>query len=338
MVGALETVIRIPCGIADSRCEVAYVSTATGIAQLRLESGRLGWSTDEARRPVALSGSKLFAVRPTPNVMSALQLIGFDTSGTSRAVFVSEPILLPGSLASAVDLEIGVEADNGLLVVRWAASKTYGGGAPPPEHIRRRESGMFRGAVRINLEGGHVEAIAPPAAESTEPAEVGEFEMSVGSEWRTRTWRAGAERAVLVLTTLPSGKQSLSIEIARAQPLPPELIELTQGQALVVLVSLDRGHVLVRDEDGGATPSSWKVFSVRERRWVSTVAYEEGTRTAGVCGGCLVYLVKQPRPPAKAGAHGSVATVLKARDLATNAPLWSVVLREDASSPPRLRQ
>lgn len=333
MTPILETGIRIPYGIARRSCESGFVDIGSGIVELQLATGEKVWTTALVGRPVAVSASEVFALRVLPG--QGLQLIGIGTSRPSEPFFTSDVISIAEATPSWLD-SIEVEADGPALLLRWVVRRIYKGGAPPPEQIEQRESGVSSGAVRVDVSSGKIDTVTTRAASAPTRAP-GELEMSADGTWRTRSWSHHGRTCTLVLSAPPSGQQSLAIEVGSEADGKSDTVAIAQGTALVATVSLDLGHVLVRDDGDRATAGQWQVFSLAQLTRVATVTYEQGGRDPSICGGRLLYVVKRIQPPQKAGARGNVVTSLRSRELVQDRVLWDLTIREEPSTPPRLR-
>lgn len=329
----LEGNASLPRGIADARGLVGFVSAGEGVERLDLRTGQQVWSSGLARYPVALWRSRLLALQPSAGP-SAVQLVALDAVRPGPVLLSSAPIPLPPDLLRDERHGlVGVTVADDVVTLQWAAEQAYEGGAPPPEHVERAAARPARGLVRVSLRTGSVEVGEGDAAFERPPTG---FVTSDGGEWRTGTWTVHGETVRLVMT-LEAGRQRVWIEFVSSSPgdRPPR-VALAEGAALVPVVSLDRAHVLVRDEAQQAGPPA-SVFSLERRAVVGSITWEAGADEAVVFGDRVLYVLRRVERGATPESLGTAVVLLKARGLPGDRVLWEHPLAREQTGPRRVR-
>ena len=328
-----EGTIELPRGIADTDGVVGFVSAVDGLDRLDLRTGRQIWGTSGARYPLALWRSRLIALRTLPGPPAGLQLVTLDVDQPDTPLLSSDTIPVPERTLTRPNSYIDVSIDREDLILRWSATQTYEGGAPPTPEIEARASHAARGCARVSLSTGRVD-LEPGEPLIRQPST--EFVESIAGDWYTEAWLAGEDRVRLVLSQREGHQQlSLHFEGASGETSPARVV-LAEGTALVSVVTLDRRHVLVRDEAGRPALSA-DVFSIPKRAKVGAITWEPGTADLVVINDRVLYLVRHVERAATAHSLGAAAIVLKARDLQGDQVLWEHSLAREQTGPRRVR-
>jgi outer membrane protein assembly factor BamB len=157
---------RFPRGVADPGAARAFVHDRAGtVLALDLATGEVRWRAGTGLRPLSVVGDVVVAARVARR--NAIELVMLDARD-GRELRVSEPLALPdwaqASLEDTPDSTLRAEAEGGAVVVRWTARARYRGGAPPSAMVQAAAEREARGAARVDVDSGAVEALPEPAA------------------------------------------------------------------------------------------------------------------------------------------------------------------------------
>jgi hypothetical protein len=324
--------VRLPRGVADPGGIAGYVRASNGIERLDLGSGECIWATGIAEYPIGLWQARLIALRVASRA-TAMQIVTIDLERPANALVSSAPIPVPAwTIAAPERLSVDASIEGDHLIVAWASQKAYEGGAPPPPEIELAAARSAAGAARVDLATGEVTPARPPSHAQPASAELSE---SRDGEWYSDWWVAGADVVRTVLTA-PDGRQRLSLQF-ETDDRAGERVTLMEGTALVALVTLDGGHVIVRDEGGAGAASLAVVFSIPARAKVGAITWEPGTGEATVLGDRVVYLVRRIERAATPHSPGDAALVLCARTVQDDRVLWEHQLERIQTGPRQVR-
>jgi outer membrane protein assembly factor BamB len=156
---------RFPRGVADPGAARAFVHDRAGtVLALDLATGEVRWRAGTGLRPLSVVGDVVVAARVARR--NAIELVMLDARD-GRELRVSEPLALPdwaqASLEDTPDSTLRAEAEGGAVVVRWTARARYRGGAPPSAMVQAAAEREARGAARVDVDSGAVEALPEPA-------------------------------------------------------------------------------------------------------------------------------------------------------------------------------
>jgi hypothetical protein len=157
---------RFPRGVADPGAAHAFVHDRAGtVLALDLATGEVRWRAGTGLRPLSVVGDVVVAARVARR--NAIELVMLDARD-GRELRVSEPLALPdwaqASLEDTPDSTLRAEAEGGAVVLRWTARARYRGGAPPSAMVQAAAERDARGAARVDVDSGAVEALPEPAA------------------------------------------------------------------------------------------------------------------------------------------------------------------------------
>jgi outer membrane protein assembly factor BamB len=156
---------RFPRGVADPGAARAFVHDRAGtVLALDLATGEVRWRAGTGLRPLSVVGDVVVAARVAGR--NAIELVMLDARD-GRELRVSEPLALPdwaqASLEDTPDSTLRAEAEGGAVVLRWTARARYRGGAPPSAMVQAAAEREARGAARVDVDSGAVEALPEPA-------------------------------------------------------------------------------------------------------------------------------------------------------------------------------
>jgi hypothetical protein len=156
---------RFPRGVADPGAARAFVHDRAGtVLALDLATGEVLWRAGTGLRPLSVVGDVVVAARVARR--NAIELVMLDARD-GRELRASEPLALPdwaqASLEDTPDSTLRAEAEGGAVVVRWTARARYRGGAPPSAMVQAAAEREARGAARVDVDSGAVEALPEPA-------------------------------------------------------------------------------------------------------------------------------------------------------------------------------
>ena len=321
-------------GVADPDQRAAYVADGDGTVAVRLSDGRELWRTDRAQWPLISDGERLAAASLKGGARNGFEVVVLDAQRAGEPVLVSDPILLPEWVTVSADPRDGLwlraERRRNLLRLEWEAHARYGGGAAPPAYIRRAATRDASGAAHVDLESGAVEPLSVEEEEGSARGAV--RRPPLANDDLADAWLAGTIVARLIWD-VDDDDQVLSLETSDASSDESGVVvELARGQGLVAQVTPDGCHVLVHQEPAGASSDEWRVFSATSGRAVATLTYDAGASSPAILGDRVFYLVERR-------GESVLTRALRARELASGAVVWELVLRErGTSAAPRLRQ
>jgi PQQ enzyme repeat len=227
---------RFPHGVADPTAMRAFVhDRAGGVLALDLATGAVLWRSGTALRPLSVVGEVVVTARVAPR--GAIEIVMLDAED-GHQLRVSNPIALPDwarpSLDDTPDFTLRAENEDGAVLLHWAASAGYRGGAPPSAKVQAAAERQARGAARVHVDSGALEPLPEPAAEpehldtwvapSSDP-EVLE-QQDIGTNRFQLVARGGAGRNVEVLvrtvdrTTGRTAWETVIDEQPRSRPRP----------------------------------------------------------------------------------------------------------------------
>jgi hypothetical protein len=297
----------LPGGVADPAGRKGFLANVEGgISAVDLRNGSVIWESKAARRPVWVTGERLYASVSAGD--GRLRVVGLDVTHNGEITFESQPIIVPTSIARHGQ------------TLRWTTAKdelrltwTDAGGTVPS------------GGATVDLRDGHVQAQPEGAA-----ALAGAAKPPVDLSKRVIRWQGAVGRSykALVLEETATGQRLVlqSWDAATGQPQPEH--EMLQGKRLLVRATLNDRLLCLRD----AVPSpdqkadehgqhAWSVFDVRTGERVAGLPFAAGTQAVAVLGPrayCLVAGVV----PGSLGKPFVSPRVLKAVDLKTGKTLW----------------
>jgi hypothetical protein len=326
---AVADPVFFPGGVADPGGRAGYVADGAGIVAVGLWNGEPLWRTERAARPLISDGERLAAASLQERLPNVLEVIVLDATH-GESVLVCDPAVLPEWVTVASQpheaFRMSARVEDSRLRLEWEAHARYGGGAPPPPHVRREAARDAAGLLEIDLESGAVtplplhdranggEAIRRPPLDADDP---------------TEPWLAGTATARLVWE-IEGADQTLALETSAATAADRgTLVELARGRGLVAQVTRDGRHVFVHQEPPPGGQDPWWVFSARTGRRVATLAHDAGARSPAILVDRVYYLLEE----------AAEERALRARDLLSGALVWELPLAAPRrSGPPRLRQ
>jgi len=157
---AAESFAFRPGVIVDPGRQVIYLMNLQGgIDALKVDSGKLIWSTSRAAKPLLLTGELLVAQAEDPDRPRILRIVTLDLA--SGSVMKEAEIELPEGVGTSVDAGLGTTFEAEALVqkaeviVSWTFTRRYIGGMQPgPEEAVPKTE---KGAARLDLETGQLE-------------------------------------------------------------------------------------------------------------------------------------------------------------------------------------
>jgi hypothetical protein len=319
--------VLFPGGVADPDGRAGYVEDGAGIIALRLRDGEPRWRTERATRPLISDGERLAAAVLPPPVPNVLEVVVLDAA-RGEPVVVCEPAALPEWVRVApldrAAFAMSPSLEGSRLRLEWEAHARYGGGAPPPPHVRREAERDAEGVLEIDLESG---AVSPLPAARRENAGDAVRRPPLDAGDPTEPWLADSA-AVRLVWDVNDGEQKLALETS-ASPAARggALVELAHGEGLVAQVTRDGRHVFVHREPAPAG-EPWLVFSARTGQRVVTLPHDPGARSPAILANRVYYLLEGPEP----------ARALRARELQSGTLAWELPLAARRASPPPLRQ
>lgn len=322
-----QQVAQIPYGIAELQAGLLYVEgTDRRLECLDLASGEVLARTEFPAKALAVSEAHIIGWSPGIPQPNTLMVFKAQRRGDTLSPIWQRTIELPmwvdtrspepGGFALIAD--VGHE-----VVITWEAHSRYSGGAPPPAQVEIAYAHDDSRLVRIDPESGEVIGEEPVELTKGHEEESGLALPLVpyrwGSLWVNRPWSIGQREALLLR---PSN--SLGILLRHRNPsgtAPGTDILLTTDATTEPAVTLDGSLILAHERD--LAPSEWKVFSAATGERIGSLPYETGTEGAAPIGDRILYVVAeaQQEPP----VH---RRLLRCRDLASQALVWSHVLSE----------
>jgi hypothetical protein len=331
-VSATEPVF-FPGGVADPAGGAGYIADGAGIVAVGLRDGQPLWRTDRAERPLISDGERLAAATAHERLGSALRVVVLATRRQGEPVLVSDPVVLPEWVTVAMErreaFRVSARAVGNRLRLEWEAHARYGGGAPPPAHVRRAAVRGAAGVVEIDLESG---VVAPLTTDPEASAPTALRRPPLDAYDLEGPWLAGTAAARLVWG-VDDGEQVLVLETS--DPSTGDtgaVVELARGQGLVPQVTPDGCHLLLHEEPSPGGDGPWRVFSVKTGRRVATLTHDAGASAPTLLGDRVFYLVERPE-------DGTARRALRARELGSDTLAWELPLAARRRSiAPRLRQ
>ncbi|HEX6675386.1 MAG TPA: PQQ-binding-like beta-propeller repeat protein [Actinomycetes bacterium] len=206
---AAATARRFPRGVAEPTATRAFVHDRAGrVLALDLATGVVLWRAGTALRPLAVVGEVVVTARVAPR--SALEVVMLDAED-GQQLRVSNPLALPDwaqpSLDDTPDFTLRAETEDRAVLLYWAASAGYRGGAAPSTKVLAAAERQARGAARVQVDTGALEPLPEPAAALEHPdapaAPVPDPEVLEQRDLGTNRFqlvaRGGAGRSVQVL-------------------------------------------------------------------------------------------------------------------------------------------
>ncbi len=306
VAGWHETVVQpfaLPGGVADPAGRTGYLADARGgVSAVDLRSGRVLWHSASARRPIVVTGERLYASAPAGP--GRLRVVGLDVARKGEVVFESEPVTVPPAPAGRAQ------------TLRWT---------PAVDHLSltREISGDSApsGGATVDLRTGRVGP--PPEAPAGRKAPVDPGRRAV----RWQGFVSGSYKA-LVLEESAAGKRLVLLgwDGVTGQPEPPRV--LLEGDRPVVRVAANDRYLCLRD----AVPSpeqkadergrhAWSVVDAASGELVARLPYDPGTLGIALLGPRAYYLVAMP-VRGKVGKPFLSPRVFRAVDPQTGKTLW----------------
>jgi hypothetical protein len=297
----------IPGGVADPAGRNGFLANVDGgISAVDLRSGDVLWQSKAARRPLSVTGERLYASVATGD--GRLRVVGLDVTRNGEVAFESQAVIVPTSAARRGQ------------TLRWTTAK---------EELRLTwtDAGetVPRGGATVDLRDGHVQALSqgsPALADTVKPP--------VDLSKRIIRWQGAVGRSykALVLEETAAGQRLvlLSWDAATGEPQPER--ELLQGKRLHVRATVNDRFLCLRD----AVPSpdqkadehgqhAWSVFDVRTGERVAGLPFAAGTQAVAVLGP-RAYCLVAGGVPGSLGKPFVSPRMLKAVDLKTGKTLW----------------
>ncbi|MBI4528159.1 MAG: PQQ-binding-like beta-propeller repeat protein [Deltaproteobacteria bacterium] len=162
---------RFPRGVADTTGGRAFLRDQAGtLLALDLTSGRILWRTTRPMRPLLAPNARVVAIRVA--AQHTLELLTLDASD-GRELGVSKPLVLPEwmnvSLEDSAEFKIGVEAEDGMVVLRWDAHARYRGGAAPGAKVLEAARRDGWGEARVDADTLEIKGLVEDSGEAPEP-------------------------------------------------------------------------------------------------------------------------------------------------------------------------
>jgi len=197
VVIAAATDRRFPRGVADPAAMRAFVHDRVGsVLALDLATGAVAWRAGTALRPLSVVGEVLVTARVAPR--GAIEIVMLDAEDGHR-LRVSKPLALPDwaqpSLDDTPDFSLRAETEDRAVLLHWAASAGYRGGAAPSAKVLTAAERQARGAARVQVDSGALEPLPESAAA---PEHLGEPVAPVSDPEVLEQRDIGAKRFQLV--------------------------------------------------------------------------------------------------------------------------------------------
>jgi hypothetical protein len=149
----------IPRGIADDG-DLAVVASRDGVlVAIDPRTGSVRWRSGRGQRPCAITAEAVVAVRADPSAPAIVVLDRTDGRGLWSAPLPAAARSAPTD-PSSLQLDCAVDGDQVLL--RWAVSSHYQGGAAPSQRVLEEHARRARGAVHIDLRSRSARPVEPP--------------------------------------------------------------------------------------------------------------------------------------------------------------------------------
>ncbi|SDZ20785.1 hypothetical protein SAMN05660209_05029 [Geodermatophilus africanus] len=306
--------------------EVYAMSPGGGVVALDLGTGEAVWHSQDAAKPLAVSGNLLVSQAEPTGPANELAIVALDTRQRGTPVMRSRVELPPGVqptigqsmnrsfIAHAEPLETDASVswefvERPLQGIAWGPLEVLPGEEAPPVTSAEVAPGaataepgaevvIERGAVRVGLTDGTVTTIAPPSPESfTEPTPV---------------------------------TPSAAAPVETTAPLPG----LPEPQFL----SADGSHVLISERLGDESvweKYQWRIFDRSSGQQVGAIRSHVRFLPFLVSGSQVVYVV-EPHVHRQGDALVEEPAQVRAIDLQSGEPRWSQPVRDitDREAPP----
>jgi hypothetical protein len=321
--------VFFPGGVADPGARAAYVADGAGIVAIGLLKGEPLWRTERAVWPLISDGERLAAASIDERLPNVVEVVVLDTA-RGESVLVCDPAVLPEWVAVAPErheaFRMSARVNGDRLWLEWEAHARYGGGAPPPAHIRREAEHDASGSLEFDLDSG---AVSPLTRAQRDEGGEAIRRPPMDDDDLTEPWLAGSV-AVRLVWEVDDSEQVLALDRDAASTADGgTLVELARGEGLVAQVSRDGRHVFVHHEPAPAGRDSWSVFSAPTGTRVATLVHDPGASAPEILADRVYYLLEGAAPE----------RALRARELGSGALAWELPLTARRTSEPRrLRQ
>jgi hypothetical protein len=328
----------LPAGVvAEPKGRTGFVPNGRPerIDAVDLQTGKVLWTTKEAYRPLLAAGGRLVALAKVEGKRHTLRLVVLDASakGKGKLLLTSAPVVFaPGNTGGwflLVAPEVALDK-KGELLLKWYIKQTSG-----PRVIGRRPVAggtiVCKESLRINLTTGRVDKLPekdwptlrlPEKVEKVkdrrlyymfrgrrrmEPFIVGTVAVVLGD---TQDDRPG-----LLRWDAASGKELLPIVLAKEHP-------------AFLYVTSDKRHVLAyiglpeKELVKKGLATDRRIFALETGEQVGRFPFDPNALDFAVRGPVLYYYF-QGEP-----GHGPTPRYLRAHDLKTGKPLWTLRLQD----------
>jgi hypothetical protein len=160
---------RIPRGVADDD-RLAVVRTRSGeLIALDPRTGVVRWRGGRGLRPCAVTPEAVVALRvDDPTGPAVVVLDTADGRELWTATLPPVPDWARRAIADDVTSSLDCTVEGEQVLLRWAVSTRYEGGAAPSRRVLAESAGEARGAVLIDLRARSLE---PTAGDRSVPAQ-----------------------------------------------------------------------------------------------------------------------------------------------------------------------
>jgi PQQ-like domain len=153
----------IPLGVADDG-RLAVVRTREGtLLAIDPATGSTRWRAGSGLRPCAVTAGAVVAVRLRSASPPAVVVL--DASDGSELWSAAIPAAAPLEAADPSSLELDCALRDDEVLLRWATSTHYEGGAAPSRRLLAEHSSRASGGARIDLRARSVTVTGPPDAD-----------------------------------------------------------------------------------------------------------------------------------------------------------------------------
>ena len=133
-----------------------------GIEALDLATGKALWASQEANRPLAATGERLYAQASVAGKANQVRVVALEAR-TGKRVLQSDPAVFPDWVSVGVvygrTFASGAVLNRDGLLLIWEARAHYAGGAAPPPEIEEAARKEASGVLKVDLETGKVQAV-----------------------------------------------------------------------------------------------------------------------------------------------------------------------------------